>query len=184
MDLQALWSSAKPIIPSIIGSGLGTTLISMIFKRRFDKELERQKATLQRGTKIHEHQVELLSKLYRTLIDVQELTISLSVNSQRKPISEESFDSLRSTIYSARSEYLSMCLYLPEEISAPIDDFFDSVFECTNSIILSSINISNRETERSEALSNSHRLATLKIPKILRSIEQQARKLIHGIENG
>ena len=42
---------------TIIGSGLGTTIIGAWFKRRFDSQLETHKALLQRSGKIHERQV-------------------------------------------------------------------------------------------------------------------------------
>jgi hypothetical protein len=47
--MQLLWN----VILSIIGSGLGTTAVGFLFKRKFDTELEIQKAFLTRASHPH-----------------------------------------------------------------------------------------------------------------------------------
>jgi hypothetical protein len=38
---------------TLIGSGVGTTIVGALFKRRFDTQLETHKALLERSGKIH-----------------------------------------------------------------------------------------------------------------------------------
>src|SRR6266852_341790 len=60
---------------TLVGSGLGTTIVGALFKRRFDAQLETHKALLQRGSRIHERQVDALlaihSKLEQALFYLQ-----------------------------------------------------------------------------------------------------------------
>src|SRR5260370_38556608 len=59
------------IVSSVLGSAIGTTLIGVWFKSRFDRQLENQKAVLQRASRVHDRQVEALSTLYATLHETQ-----------------------------------------------------------------------------------------------------------------
>ena len=43
---------------TIVGSGLGTTIVAALFKKRFDTQLETHKALLLRSGRIHERQVD------------------------------------------------------------------------------------------------------------------------------
>src|SRR5216684_8991283 len=49
---------------TVIGSGLGTTIIGALFKKRFDTQLETHKALLQRSGQIHERQVDSLREIH------------------------------------------------------------------------------------------------------------------------
>jgi hypothetical protein len=57
------------LLTTLIGSGAGTTLVGFVFKHRFDVQLERQKAFLQRNSKIHERQVDALLAIHSKLND-------------------------------------------------------------------------------------------------------------------
>ena len=52
---------------TFVGSGLGTTIVAALLKRRFDAQLETQKALLQRSSRIHERQVDALLVIHAKL---------------------------------------------------------------------------------------------------------------------
>lgn len=191
IDLQGLLSGAKSILPSIIGSGIGATFISILFKRKFDKELEIQKAALTRGSKIHEQQVEIIGKLYVSISEIQQLMQSVSSSvSLKSSFPEygkeltEQFSQLGSIFRSARSDFVLARLYLPEQLSKQIEDFFTQASECMGTMFFaSSEDIPSRRNDP-ERLSTAYRTAILELPSLLKSIESLARKLIHSSENG
>ena len=55
------------LVVTLLGSGVGTTLVGALFKRRFDAQLETQKALLQRSSRIHERQVDALLAIHAKL---------------------------------------------------------------------------------------------------------------------
>jgi hypothetical protein len=190
-DFQSLWSGAKLVLPSIIGSGIGATFISILFKRKFDRELEIQKAALHRGSKIHEQQVEILGRLYKYLSTVQELTQSLSSSaSMQSAMPEyekehrEYYSQLGSAFREAKSEFLLARLYLPEMLSNQIEEFFTEASECAGILYYSTSDAPFRQSTNPERLSIAYRTAIVKLPALLKSIESLARKIIHGNKNG
>src|SRR5256885_1801347 len=56
---------------TVVGSGLGTALVGAIFKYNFDRKLEVQRAYLSRASRIHEKQVDTLSKLHGYFTEIQ-----------------------------------------------------------------------------------------------------------------
>ena len=190
-DLQSLWTSVKLILPSVIGSGIGTTFISLFFKRKFDQELEIQKAALHRSSKIHEQQVEILGKLYESLTNVQELTQALSSTSSMKSTNPEyeiehrdHYSRLGKVFRTAKSEFLLARLYLPESLSDQVDDFFTEVSNCAGTLFYSSSDSPYSDSVYSDHMSSAYRTAIIKLPALLKSIESLARRIIHGNENG
>lgn len=190
LDFQGLLSGMKSTLPSIIGSGIGTTFISILFKRKFDKELEIQKATLMRGSKIHEQQVAIISKLYISLSEILEFTQSLSSSVTLKEsfpeygeIVAKQFSQLESAFRSAKSDFLLARLYLPEQLSTQIEDFFSQASECMGTMFIASSEDAPARLSDPERLNIAYRTAIVNLPKLLRSIESLARKLIHAPEN-
>ena len=57
------------LIATIVGSGVGTSLVGFLFKHRFDVQLAKQTAMLQRHSRIHELQVEALGVIHSDLND-------------------------------------------------------------------------------------------------------------------
>src|SRR5260370_34708681 len=55
------------LVVTLLGSGLGTTIVAALFKRRFDAQLETHKALLQRNSRIHERQVDALLAIHSKL---------------------------------------------------------------------------------------------------------------------
>jgi hypothetical protein len=74
------------IVATLVGSGLGTTIIGALFKKRFDTQLETHKALLQRSGNIHERQVDTLLLIHSKL----EEPILLAASSGGREISERS----------------------------------------------------------------------------------------------
>ena len=62
----------------IVGSGLGTTVVGLLFKRKFDRELELHKAFLSRAANVHGRMVDALATLYRHFWEVQVYVQALS----------------------------------------------------------------------------------------------------------
>jgi hypothetical protein len=190
IDFQGLLSGAKSTLPSIIGSGIGTTFISILFKRKFDKELEIQKAALIRGSKIHEHQVEIIEKLYISISEIQKLTQSISTSVSLKesfPEYEkeltEQFSKLGAIFRLAKSDFLLARLYLPDQLSKQIGDFFTQASDCMGTLFQSSSDHLPAGLTDPELLSTAYRTTIVNLPNLLKSIETQARKLIHTPEN-
>jgi hypothetical protein len=54
---------------TIIGSGVGTSFVGLLFKRKFDHDLEIQRAFLTRASRVHDRQVDSLIELYGHFYD-------------------------------------------------------------------------------------------------------------------
>lgn len=190
MDFQGLLSGVKSALPSVIGSGIGTTFISILFKRKFDKELEIQKATLLRGSKIHEQQVAIISKLYISLTEILEITQSLSSLVSLKESFPEygekvaaEFSNFRSAFRLAKSDFLLARLYLPEQLSTQIEAFFSQVSESTGAMFIASSESAPARQSDPDRLGVAYRTVIVTLPKLIKSIESLARNLIHAPEN-
>jgi len=59
------------LVVTIVGSGLGTALVGTLFKHSFDRKLEVQRAFLSRASRVHEKQMDTLSKLYGHFTEIQ-----------------------------------------------------------------------------------------------------------------
>ena len=57
---------------TVLGSGFGTAGIGLLFKHNFDRKLEAQKDLLARASRLHERQIDILSKLWQELYEVHE----------------------------------------------------------------------------------------------------------------
>src|SRR3979409_1224979 len=68
------------LLTSIVGSGAGTTLVALLIKRKVDRELEIQKAFLQRTSRVHEKQVDILAKVYYHLWEAHAFLLLMSAS--------------------------------------------------------------------------------------------------------
>src|SRR4051812_43713005 len=62
-----------PIVLNIVGSGLGTALVGVLFKYNLDRKLDVQRAFLSRASRVHEEQIETMSTLYGHFTEIQAL---------------------------------------------------------------------------------------------------------------
>ena len=107
---------------TLVGSGLGTTVIGALFKRRFDAQLERQKALLQRGSRIHERQIDALltihSKLERASFFLQRAASGGLLEGET---SELLLQNMVRELASLSEEYSQKKLLVPETLTLKVD---------------------------------------------------------------
>ena len=179
MDQQSV--SLVQLVISIIGSGLGTTGVGLLFNRKFGRELEIQKAFLTRASNVHAHTVDALAKLYRHLYEAQELLKRMTSNGRMEgEISPQEYAPLvTKAMESASMELLEGRLFIPSALVQQCDAFFEAVFEGRQNFALAHHPMID-PGKQAEFWAKAATVAYAKVPKIVRQIEEAARVVIHG----
>lgn len=116
-------------IVTLVGSGLGTTIVGAWFKKRFDSQLETHKALLQRSGRIHEKQVDALSaihsKLEHAIYHLQRA--SSSTKFRGEPTEQEHLVEMSKYLTEAKEEFSKNKLLLSESLGRKLDEFFHIV---------------------------------------------------------
>ena len=119
------------LLATRIGSGAGTTLVGILFKHRFDIQLERQKAFLQRNSKIHERQVDALLAIYS---DLEHALFYLQRVASAGRFKGEADDQTQlqrmgKELASAAEHFSKNRLLLTPELAKRLDELFNRVFD-------------------------------------------------------
>lgn len=100
-------------------------------KASVDTEIERLKALLTRATRVHERQVDTLTRLYRHFFEAQAYLQRMAASARFE--GEVSSDEYRrlcaNAIASSRDTLLDGRLLIPPDLSQLCDQFFDSLFQ-------------------------------------------------------
>jgi hypothetical protein len=159
-------------VVTVIGSGLGTTIVGAYFKRRFDSQLETHKALLQRSGKIHERQVDALltihSKLEESLFYLQRVTGKGKL--QGEASDTELFERMGKSLAVASAEFSKNRLLISENLGQKLDEFF-------NKMLFAGININlaldpMAGEPRARLWSIASETAYKEIPSILQAIKR------------
>jgi hypothetical protein len=112
---------------TIIGSGLGTTMVGALFKRRFDSQLEAHKALLERSGKIHERQVDALltihSKLEEGLFYLQRASGAGKL--QGEASDKELLERMARSLGAASEQFSQGRLLISESLGQKLEEFFN-----------------------------------------------------------
>lgn len=168
-------------VVSIIGSGLGTTGVALLFKRKFDRELETHKAFLTRAANVHGRMIDTLANLNRHLYEAQGFFQRMtSAGRFKSEISPEAYDELLAkAMQSAYNELLQGRLFIPPALVQECDSFFDTVLKGRLKFSIAQDPMMD-PLKRAEFWQAAATVAHQQVPKILQQIEEAARTVIHG----
>lgn len=165
---------------TVIGSGVGTAIVAALFKRRFDTELEIQKALLQRSGKIHERQVDTLlaihSKMELALFYLQRVTSRGKIKGEDD---QKMTQNMAVELASASKMFSENRLLFTPALEQKLDDFFQKMVSAGIDL-----NVARDPILRGEPSipiwDSVRQAAYTELPKILDAIRIEARKVIHG----
>jgi len=169
------------LLTSIIGSGAGTTIVGLLFKKKFDRELEFQKAFLQRTSKVHEKQVDLLAKIYHHLWEAHAYLLLMSASAHfAHEKTEEYPGKFGEAIVAARDALFGGRLLIPSALADRCEDFFKKMFEGQLQLGFAQSPMVQDGTQRKDFWDKAQRIAFEEVPALLKTIESEARVVIHG----
>jgi hypothetical protein len=169
------------LISNVVGSGFAITMIGWLFTRRFQHELELQKAFLQRASRVHDRQVEALTQLYARLFEAHAYLQRMSASGRPAGEKPEEYPKLLSETLLAAGRQLSLSrLLLPPSVVQECDRFFAIVFDSTLNLNFANDPVIIAAGQRPEFWDRAATIAYKDIPALLVSMEATARKVIHG----
>lgn len=136
---------------------------------------------LQRRSRIHERQVDILSKLYKCLLEAQEYSKLMTksvIFEGEKP--EEYPMLLRAAVTNAYKEFAMGRLLLPGDVAKQVDAFFQKVSEGQVQFDMAKHPMVSDGHVRAQCWEKAGTIAYQEIPSLLRIIEEQAHIIIHG----
>lgn len=178
MDPQNILQLA---LSSIIGSGLGTTIVGLLFNAKVSRELEIQKAFLTRASNVHARTVDTLSKLYDDLFKAERILKRMTAAGRmaNEILPEEYAPLLSKTVDSAQEVFSSGRLFIPTPLVQQCESFFETVFEGRQEFAFAHLPAVD-PAKQAEFWRKASTVAYEKVPKVLREIERAARLVIHG----
>ncbi len=174
------------LIATIVGSGVGTSLVGFLFKHRFDVQLAKQTAMLQRHSRIHELQVEALGVIHSDLNDALfYLQKIASAGRTRGQVDDtELFKRMGERLAKAAGQFSKSQLLFSQELTTRLNEFFQKVFETGTDIQMSEEFLQYPMGEgvqlRADLTGKVRNAAFKEIPAILEEIRREARAVIHG----
>ena len=167
---------------TIIGSGLGTTIIGALFKRRFDSQLETQKALLQRSGKIHERQVDALlvihSKLEEALFYLQRAASAGKFAGEASD--KELLERMGRTLGAASEEFSKNRLLISESLGQKLDELFNKILSGGSNLNLALDPMVPNGEPRAKIWDEARQTAYKDVPGVLKAIRDESRAVIHG----
>jgi hypothetical protein len=173
----------KSFIPSYI-SEKGKNLATREDIAKITNEIEGVKSQyailLQRQSRIHEHQVEILAKLYKSLFDIQvysqhmtRVLIFAGENRDAYP------KLLKSSLEEAYNAFTKGRLFLPLDLAERVESFFKKVLEGQLQFGMAQDPMVQNGQQRAQLWDKAATIAHKEMPALLRIIEDQARSIIH-----
>jgi hypothetical protein len=169
MDTETTYFVLVTVVSTLFGSGIATAIMNHFFRRSLEKELDNQRAFLQRQTKVHELQIQTLTKLYSIL------------HSLHRPLREfAKYEDFYQAVDTARAELTAHRLLIPRALADKMDNLFEQFSRARSNYNLSFNDQSFTHEKRSELWARFYAATFEEIPGLLNHIEEDARKLIHG----
>jgi hypothetical protein len=170
------------VAATIVGSGLGTSIVAALLSKRFNTQLETHKALLQRSGKIHEKQVDSLllihSKLNDGLFYLQRAT---GAGKLRGEASDEEFlNRMAQNLGDANAEFAKSRLLISESLGHKLDDFFGKMFSGGMTYNMALDPMVQDGNARARLVDDARQVAYKELPSLLDAIRDEARKVIHG----
>ena len=151
-------------------------------KASADTEIERVRAFLTRASRVHEQQVETLTKLHRHLFEaqgyLQRTAASLRFEGE---VSRDEYRSLCvEAIASANETLLGGRLLIPRDLVKQCDRFFQSVFRGQTDLSFAQHPMVVNALQRAQFWDDAQQIVRNEVLPILDQIEIAARNVIHG----
>jgi hypothetical protein len=178
-----LLAAAARLIKTLVSNRL--TLDAEKFKVELkataDTEIERVKAFLVRASRVHERQLDILSKLFRHLSDAQSLFQNMTRTGRMagEITPEEYYPKVMEAMKAAYEAFLNGRLLIPSALVQQCESFFSAVFDGQRDFSLAHIPQLD-PGERAKFWNSAATVAHQQVPKILAEIEAAARAVIHG----
>jgi hypothetical protein len=151
-----------------------------MFKYSFDRKLEIQRAYLLRASRVHEKQVETLSKLHGYFTEIRSY---LQLTQKRYVVEGEATEAyperLVQTINLARDTLTFGRLLIPASVATQCGVFFDKVFESQREFAFSQWHMLQEVETGLKLRDKATDLSYQVIPELLTRIENAAREIIH-----
>jgi len=165
---------------TVVGSGLGTTIVGALFKKRLDTQLETHKALLQRSGRIHERQVEALSLIYSSLEHA--LFYLQRVTSAGKFAGEDDdklIQNMSRDLGAASEEFSKNRLLLSESLGQKLHEFFSKMVSAGVDVRMLLDPMVQGES-RAKIWQKAQETAYRELPSVLDAVKNEAVRLIHG----
>jgi hypothetical protein len=177
MEYEALSTFAL----TLLGSGIGTSLVVAWFKKQFDAELEEQKALLQRGSRVHEKQIDALldiySRLERANFFLQRATSSILLAGETK---EGLVEGTVKELIAAAKLYGEKKLLIPLALAQKLDEFFGAFHSARIDLSFAMWEMTPPGPDKAKLWSKAQDAAYQRLPPLLGAIENEARRTIHS----
>jgi hypothetical protein len=180
MDHQAVQFALNTAV-SIVGSGVGTTVVGLLFKRKFDRDLENHRALLSRAANLHGRMVDTLAALYRHFVEAQACFQGMTASARfTGEISREEYERrVADSMESARDKFLQGRLFIPRTLAEQCDGFLKVVLGGRLDFSLAQDPMFDA-VQKAEYWQAAAKTANQELPKLLQEIEDAARALIHS----
>ena len=170
------------VAATVVGSGLGTTIVGALFKRQFDVQLETHKALLQRSSRIHERQVDALlsinSNLEEALFYLQRAASASRLAGEA--LEEELLRRAGAKLASASDVFSQNKLLMGLGLARKLDEFFGRMISGGLNLKLALDPMVQDGGQRANFWNNAREIAYKELPGILQAIAADSRALIHG----
>jgi hypothetical protein len=168
-------------ILTLIGSGLGTTIVAGLLKHRLDQRLELVKALLEQGSRIHERQIDALMTIYSKLEEASFYLQRVASAGRLKGEDEgQLLQRAGQALASASEEYSAKKLLFSDNLTNKIDEFFNQVLSANVSIGLALDPALQNAGSVAEFWDRAREAVYRQIPVILEAIRAEAKTVIHG----
>jgi len=169
------------LVVTLFGSGVGTTVVGALFKRRFDAQLETQKALLQRSSRIQERQVGALlaihAKLEQALFYLQR---AASAGKFEGESDEELLRRMARDLGAASKVFSHNKLLMGPELTRKLDEFFDEMFSAGMNLRWAEHPMTPNGKTRAGFFDKARETAFKKLPSTLEAIRIEAKSVINS----
>lgn len=183
----AMLAAVAWLIQTLVSNRLAleTEKFKIEMQAKADAEIERVKAFLVRVSRVHERQLDILSKLFRHLSDAQLLFQNMTRSGRMagEVTPEEYAPRVMEAMQSAYEDFLNGRLLIPIAFVQQCEKFFSVVFDGQRDFSLAHIPQLD-PVERAKFWTSAAAVAHQDVPKILVQIEEAARGVIHGEPTG
>jgi hypothetical protein len=181
----ALLAAAAWLIKTLVSNRLTMEAekFKIEIKANADAEIERVKAHLTRTLRVHEHQIDVLTKLHKHFYDAlgffQRMTATGVTVNDKAP--QEYLGLICKTMASAYAELSTGRLFITSELSQQCDAFFNKMYDGQSQldIFYNPMMMASGGEQRAKFWANAQAIAYEDIPKLLNEIAESARAVIH-----
>jgi hypothetical protein len=160
----------------------GAWLTKALISKRLGEDTEKFKALLTRAGRVHERQVDTLTKLYRHFSEAQAYFQRMAATVRFEgEVSADEYRRLHAiAVTSARDALSDGRLLIPSSLAQQCDRFFSSLFEGHAHLAFAQHPMIADGAERAAFWEKAKTTAYKEVPGILQEIEKAARSVIHG----